>query len=62
MSRIRMGGPNDERGNPIEIGAVVVWRVNDSARAVFQVENYVEYVRIQCESAVREVASRHAYS
>jgi regulator of protease activity HflC (stomatin/prohibitin superfamily) len=52
---------NDERGNPIEIGAVVVWRVNDTARAVFQVENYVEYVRIQCESAVREVASRHAY-
>jgi regulator of protease activity HflC (stomatin/prohibitin superfamily) len=52
---------NDERGNPIEIGAVVVWRVNDTARAVFQVENYLEYVRIQCESAVREVASRHAY-
>jgi len=52
---------NDERGNPIEIGAVVVWRVNDTARAVFQVENYVEYVRIQCESAVREVASHHAY-
>jgi hypothetical protein len=52
---------NDERGNPIEIGAVVVWRVSDTARAVFQVENYAEYVRIQCESALREVASRHAY-
>lgn len=52
---------NDERGNPIEIGAVVVWRVNDTARAVFQVESYGEYVRIQCESAVREVASRHPY-
>jgi regulator of protease activity HflC (stomatin/prohibitin superfamily) len=52
---------NDERGNPIEIGAVVVWRVSDTARAAFQVENYLEYMRIQCESAVREVASRHAY-
>ncbi len=52
---------NDERGNPIEIGAVVVWRVNDTARATFQVENFAEYVCIQCESAVREVASRHAY-
>src|SRR5215510_10917232 len=52
---------NDERGNPIEIAAVVMWRVNDTARAAFQVENYAEYVRMQCESAVREVASRHAY-
>jgi len=52
---------NDERGNPIEIGAVVVWRVQDSARAVFEVEEYAQYVRLQCESALREVASRHAY-
>jgi SPFH domain / Band 7 family len=52
---------NDERGNPIEIGAVVVWRVHDTARAAFEVEDYAEYIRIQCESAVREVASRHAY-
>ena len=52
---------NDERGNPIEIGAVVVWCVNDTARAAFQVETFAEYVRIQCESAVREVASCHAY-
>jgi regulator of protease activity HflC (stomatin/prohibitin superfamily) len=52
---------NDERGNPIEIGAVVVWRVQDSARAVFEVEDYAQYVRLQCESALREVASRHAY-
>jgi SPFH domain / Band 7 family len=52
---------NDERGNPIEIGAVVVWRVQDSARAVFEVEDYVEYIQMQCESALREVASRHAY-
>ena len=52
---------NDERGSPIEIGAVVVWRVQDTARAVFEVEDYAEYIRIQCESALREVASRHAY-
>jgi len=52
---------NDERGSPIEIGAVVVWRLQDTARAVFEVQDYAEYVRIQCESALREVASRHAY-
>jgi hypothetical protein len=52
---------NDERGNPIEIGAVVVWRVDDTARALFQIEDYAEYLRHQCESAIREVASRHAY-
>ena len=51
---------NDGRGNPIEIGAVVVWRVRDSARACFEVEDYAAYVRLQCESALREVASRHA--
>jgi regulator of protease activity HflC (stomatin/prohibitin superfamily) len=52
---------NDQRGNPIEIGAVVVWRVDDTARALFQVDDYAEYLRSQCESAIREVASRHAY-
>jgi len=52
---------NDERGSPIEIAAVVVWRVQDTARAVFEVVDYAEYIRIQCESALREVASRHAY-
>jgi regulator of protease activity HflC (stomatin/prohibitin superfamily) len=52
---------NDERGSPIEIAAVVVWRVQDTARAAFEVEDYAEYIRIQCESALREVASRHAY-
>ena len=52
---------NDERGSPIEIGAVVVWHVHDSARAVFEVADYAEYIRIQCESALREVAGRHAY-
>ena len=52
---------NDERGSPIEIAAVVVWRIQDTARASFEVQDYAEYVRIQCESALREVASRHAY-
>jgi len=52
---------NEGRGNPIEIGAIVAWRVQDTARAAFEVENFSEYVRLQCESALREVASRHAY-
>jgi hypothetical protein len=52
---------NDKRGNPIEIGAVVVWRVNDSAQASFDVENYESYVSVQSESAVRHIASRYAY-
>jgi len=52
---------NDERGNPIEIGAVVVWRVHDTARAVFEVEEFTQYFTLQCESALREVASRHPY-
>ncbi len=52
---------NDKRGNPIEIGAVVVWRVHDTAQAVFDVDNYESYVRIQSESAVRHVASSYAY-
>jgi regulator of protease activity HflC (stomatin/prohibitin superfamily) len=52
---------NDKRGNPIEIAAVVVWRVRDTAQAVFDVDNYDNYVRIQSESAVRHVASSYAY-
>jgi regulator of protease activity HflC (stomatin/prohibitin superfamily) len=52
---------NDGSGSPIEIGAVVVWRVQDTARACFEVEDYTEYVRVQCESALRELASRYAY-
>jgi regulator of protease activity HflC (stomatin/prohibitin superfamily) len=52
---------NDKRGNPIEIAAVVVWRVEDTAQALFDVENYEEYVRIQSESAVRHLASCYAY-
>jgi regulator of protease activity HflC (stomatin/prohibitin superfamily) len=52
---------NDKRGNPIEIGAAIVWRVDDTARAKFDVENYKEYVRVQSESAIRHLASVYAY-
>jgi regulator of protease activity HflC (stomatin/prohibitin superfamily) len=52
---------NDKRGNPIEIAAVVVWRVRDTAQAVFDVDNYETYVRIQSESALRHVSTAYAY-
>jgi regulator of protease activity HflC (stomatin/prohibitin superfamily) len=52
---------NEKRGNPIEIAAVVVWRVKDTAQAMFDVDNYENYVKIQMESAVRHVASSYAY-
>ena len=52
---------NDKRGNPIEIAAVVVWRVQDTFQASFDVEKYEEYVRIQSESAVRHLANSYAY-
>lgn len=52
---------NDKRGNPIEIAAVVVWRVGDTAQASFDVQEYEAYVRIQSESAVRYLANSFAY-
>jgi regulator of protease activity HflC (stomatin/prohibitin superfamily) len=52
---------NDKQGNPIEIAAVVVWRVQDTAQALFDVENCEQYVAIQSESAVRHLASAYAY-
>ncbi|OGV66091.1 MAG: band 7 protein [Lentisphaerae bacterium RIFOXYB12_FULL_65_16] len=52
---------NDKRGNPIEIAAVVVWRVHDTAQAFFDVDNYTHYVQVQSEAAVRHLASRFAY-
>lgn len=52
---------NDRRGNPIEIAAVVVWRVTDTARALFDVDAYQTFVDIQIETAVREIASHFAY-
>lgn len=52
---------NDVQGNPIEIAAVVVFKVIDTARARFDVDNYEEFVEIQSETALRHVASRHPY-
>ena len=52
---------NDKRGNPIEIAAVVVWRVQDTAQAMFDVDDFENYVRVQSESALRHLASAYAY-
>jgi regulator of protease activity HflC (stomatin/prohibitin superfamily) len=52
---------NDKRGNPVEIAAVVVWRVDNTAQAVFDVEDYGSYVEVQSEAAIRSIASRYAY-
>src|ERR1700727_135492 len=52
---------NDKRGNPIEIGAIVVWHVDDTAKAVFDVENFSTYVELQSESCVRQIASSYPY-
>nr|WP_198045085.1 SPFH domain-containing protein [Spirosoma montaniterrae] len=52
---------NDKMGNPIEIAAVVVWQVVDTAKALFDVDSYQTFVQIQSEAAVRFLASSHAY-
>ncbi|WP_045876860.1 SPFH domain-containing protein [Pseudofrankia sp. DC12] len=52
---------NDADGSPIEISAVVVWQVADTAQALFEVDDFVEFVAIQTESAVRHVATRYPY-
>ncbi len=52
---------NDKRGNPIEIAAVVVWRVVDTAEAAFQVDNYENYVHVQSEAALRNLATGYPY-
>lgn len=52
---------NDKMGNPIEIAAIVVWRVNDTAKASFEVDNYISFVDIQSEAAVRKLAVTYAY-
>lgn len=52
---------NDANSNPIEIGAIVVWRVIDTAEAMFEVDDYENYVRVQSESAVRSLASSYPY-
>jgi regulator of protease activity HflC (stomatin/prohibitin superfamily) len=52
---------NDKAGNPVEIAAVVVWKVTDPYRAAFEVEAYTDYVSVQSESALRHMASNYAY-
>jgi regulator of protease activity HflC (stomatin/prohibitin superfamily) len=52
---------NDKRGNPIEIAAVLVWRVRDTAQAYFDVDNYDRYVQTQSETALRHLASSYVY-
>ncbi len=58
MERLKV---NDKGGNPIEIAAVVVWRVRDTAQAMFDVDNYERYVQMQSESALRHLASAYPY-
>ncbi len=52
---------NDASGNPIDIAAVVVWRVADTAKAIFDVENYEQFVTVQAETSLRHLASRYPY-
>lgn len=52
---------NDKRGNPVEIAAVVVWRVEDTAQALFDVEDFEHFVKVQSESALRHVATGYNY-
>jgi regulator of protease activity HflC (stomatin/prohibitin superfamily) len=52
---------NDSSGNPIEIAAVVVWKVVDSAEAVFEVDDYISFVQIQSEAALRNLATSYPY-
>lgn len=52
---------NDKMGNPIEIGAVIVWQVGDTYKAAYQVANYIDYVRTQSEAAIRHLAVSFSY-
>ena len=52
---------NDKMGNPIEIGAVIVWQIGDAYKAAYEVDNYEEYVKIQSEAAVRHLANSFPY-
>jgi regulator of protease activity HflC (stomatin/prohibitin superfamily) len=52
---------NDVLGNPVEIGIAVMWRVVDTAKAVFNVDNYKEYLSLQCDSAVRNIVRIYPY-
>ena len=65
MAKSRTSGApskvNDRDGNPVDISAVVVWRVHDTAEALFEVDDYEDYLAVQSESALRVLASRHPY-
>ncbi len=52
---------NDGLGNPVEIGIAVIWRVVDTAKAVFEVDNYKEYLSLQCDSALRDIVRLYPY-
>ena len=52
---------NDADGNPIEIGVVVIWRIRDAAKAVFNVDNYVNFIAIQSDAAIRNIARQYPY-
>jgi regulator of protease activity HflC (stomatin/prohibitin superfamily) len=52
---------NDELGNPVEIGVNVIWRISNTAKAVFNVDNYKEYLSIQCDSALRNIVRSYPY-
>ena len=52
---------NDRLGNPVEIGIAVIWRVTDTAKAVFNVDNYKEYLSLQCDSALRNIVRIYPY-
>ena len=60
-STIGRGRINDCLGNPVEIGIAVIWRVTDTAKAVFNVDNYKEYLSLQCDSALRNVVRVYPY-
>src|SRR5580700_1610663 len=52
---------NDADGNPVEIASIVVWQVSDTSRALYAVDDYLNFVRVQAESALRHVATTHPY-
>ncbi|MEE8886285.1 MAG: SPFH domain-containing protein [Eubacteriales bacterium] len=52
---------NDVLGNPVEVGVAVMWRVTDTAKAVFNVDNYKEYLSLQCDTAVRDIVKIYPY-
>jgi hypothetical protein len=52
---------NDKNGNPVEVGAVISWRIRDTAKAVFAVNDYTSFIEMACESAIREVVSGRVY-